>query len=555
METAEANRLQEIKECKKLWKKKNLGKRSLKDVKTDSGICVDVLYAPDDIEETDYLKDIGFPGEYPYTRGVHPTMYRERIWTMRQYSGFGTAKETNQRFRYLLKQGQNGLSIAFDLPTQVGYDSDHELAKGEVGRVGVAVDTLVDMETILEGLPLDQLSTSMTINAPAAILLAMYIAVAEKQGIPSEKLQGTIQNDILKEYSVRGTYIFPIKPSLRLITDILAYCSKHVPRWNTINVSSYHMREAGCDAVQEIAFAFSNAIAYVEAGINAGLDIDEFAPRISWIFNCYNNLFEEVAKFRAARRLWAKIMKERFKAKDPRAWMFRTHIQTGGSTLTAQQPLMNIARTTYQTLAAVLGGIQSIAVSSYDEGLCIPTEESATVSLRIQQLIAFESGVTNTVDPLAGSYFVENLTNEIEKRAIAYIKEIDEIGGAPAAIETGYIQKKIQEGAYRYQKEIESGERVLVGVNKFKVDEHTSMQLLKMDNQIEKSQLAKLTKIKGWRDEKRVKQIIKELKAAAQSNVNLMFPILDAVKAYATLGEICGVLKEVFGEYNSTSII
>ena len=549
------NRLEEIKKEKELWKKKTLEKRPLKKVKTDSEIEVDILYTPEDIMEMDYLRDRGFPGQYPFTRGVQPTMYRERIWTMRQYSGFGTAEETNRRFKYLLKQGQTGLSIAFDLPTQIGYDSDHELAQGEVGQVGVAVDTLADMETILEGLPLGNISTSMTINAPAAILLAMYIATAEKQGVASDQLQGTIQNDILKEYTVRGTYIFPVKASLRLITDIFAYCSEHVPRWNTINIASYHMREAGCDAVQEIAFSFSNAIAYVEAGIKAGLDVDEFAPRISWIFNCYNNLFEEVAKFRAARRLWAKIMRERFKAKDPRSWMFRAHIQTGGSTLTAQQPLINIARTTYQTLAAVLGGMQSIAVSSYDEGLCIPTEESAMVSLRIQQLLAYESGVTGTIDPLAGSYYVEYLTNEIEKRVINYIQEIDEMGGAPAAIEAGYIQKKIQEGAYRYQKEIESGERILIGVNKFKVDEPVSMKLQRVDPQVEKNQLEKLRKIKMTRDNGKVKFLLEKLMETAKGDANLMDPILDAVKAYATLGEICGTLREVFGEYKGVTFI
>jgi len=549
------NRFEEIKKEKELWKKKTLEKRPLKKVKTDSEIDVDVLYTPEDIMEMDYLRDTGFPGQYPFTRGVQPTMYRERIWTMRQYSGFGTAEETNRRFKYLLKQGQTGLSIAFDLPTQIGYDSDHELAQGEVGQVGVAVDTLADMETILEGLPLGNISTSMTINAPAAILLAMYIATAEKHGVASDQLQGTIQNDILKEYTVRGTYIFPVKASLRLITDIFAYCSEHVPRWNTINIASYHMREAGCDAVQEIAFSFSNAIAYVEAGIKAGLDVDEFAPRISWIFNCYNNLFEEVAKFRAARRLWAKIMRERFKAKDPRSWMFRAHIQTGGSTLTAQQPLINIARTTYQTLAAVLGGMQSIAVSSYDEGLCIPTEESAMVSLRIQQLLAYESGVTGTIDPLAGSYYVEYLTNEIEKRVINYIQEIDEMGGAPAAIEAGYIQKKIQEGAYRYQKEIESGERILIGVNKFKVDEPVSMKLQRVDPQVEKDQLEKLRKIKMTRDNGKVKFLLEKLMETAKGDANLMDPILDAVKAYATLGEICGTLREVFGEYKGVTFI
>lgn len=549
------DRLEEIKREKEIWKKKNLENRPPKKVKTDSEIEVDVLYTPEDITEVDYLRDIGFPGQYPYTRGVQPTMYRERIWTMRQYSGFGTAEETNLRFRYLLKQGQTGLSIAFDLPTQIGYDSDHELAQGEVGQVGVAVDTLADMETILEGLPLGNISTSMTINAPAAILLAMYIATAEKQGVASDQLQGTIQNDILKEYTVRGTYIFPVKSSLRLITDIFAYCSKHVPRWNTINIASYHMREAGCDAIQEIAFSFSNAITYLEAGIKAGLDVDEFAPRISWIFNCYNNLFEEVAKFRAARRLWAKIMKERFKAKDPKSWMFRAHIQTGGSTLTAQQPLINIARTTYQTLAAVLGGMQSIAVSSYDEGLCIPTEESAMVSLRIQQLLAYESGITGTIDPLAGSYYIEYLTNEIEKRAINYIREIDEMGRAPVAIEKGYIQKEIQEGAFRYQKEIESGERILIGVNKFKVDEPVSMKLQRVDPQVEKDQLEKLRKIKMRRDNGKVKFHLEKLTETAKGDGNLMYSILDAVKAYATLGEICGRLREVFGEYKGATFI
>ena len=550
-----ANRMEQIKREKETWRKKHLEKAKLQPVKTDSGIDVAVLYTPDDIEGLDYLKEVGFPGEYPFTRGVQPTMYRERIWTMRQYSGFATAEETNRRFRYLLAQGQTGLSIAFDLPTQIGYDSDHELACGEVGQVGVAVDTLADMETIFEGLPLDRLSTSMTINAPAAILLAMYIATAEKQGVSLEKLQGTIQNDVLKEYTVRGTYIFPIKPSLRLVTDIFAYCSKYVPRWNTINIASYHMREAGCDPAQEIAFAFSNAITYVEAGLQAGLQVDAFAPRISWIFNCYNNLFEEVGKFRAARRLWAKIMKERFGAKDPRSWMFRTHIQTGGSTLTAQQPLINIARTTYQTLAAVLGGMQSIAVSSYDEGLCIPTEESAMVSLRIQQLLAYESGVADTVDPLAGSYYVEHLTNEIERKAVEYIRQIDEMGGAPAAIESGFIQKKIDEGAYRHQKGIETGEKVLIGVNKFRMDEPVSMKLHKVDPQVERSQLEKLAKVKSGRNNEKVKHVLKRLKEAAEGDGNLMFLIPEAVKAYATLGEICDTLKEVFGEYKPANHI
>lgn len=550
-----SDRFEEIKKAKEIWKKSTLGKKPLTEMKTDSGIDVGVLFTPDDVEDIDYLRDIGFPGQYPFTRGVQSTMYRERMWTMRQYSGFGTAEETNQRFKYLLGQGQTGLSIAFDLPTQIGYDSDHELARGEVGQVGVAVDTLADMETILEGLPLEQLSTSMTINAPAAILLAMYIATAEKHGVLPEKLQGTIQNDVLKEYTVRGTYIFPIEPSLKLVTDIFAYCSKHVPRWNTINIASYHMREAGCDAAQEIGFAFANAITYVKAGHRAGLNIDEFAPRISWIFNCYNDLFEEVAKFRAARKLWAKIMKERFEAKDPKSWMFRTHIQTGGSTLTAQQPLINIARTTYQTLAAILGGMQSIAVSSYDEGLCIPTEESATVSLRIQQLLAYESGVTGTVDPLAGSYYVEYLTHNIEKKATEYIKEIEEMGGAPAAIEAGFIQKKIQQAAYRYQKDIETGKRVLIGVNKFKLAEPAPIKVQARDPWVEKSQLEKLARVKAQRNSQDVNHALNSVKKAAEHGTNLMFPILTAVKVYATIGEICNTLKEVFGEFKPGSFI
>ena len=547
--------LDRIKEEKARWEKETLKGSLAKDLKyTPSGIPVKLLYTPDDIGEESYLENIGFPGEYPFTRGVQPNMYRGRLWTMRQYSGMGTAEETNQRFRFLLEQGQTGLSVAFDLPTQIGYDSDHPLARGEVGRTGVAVDSLADMEIIFKDIPLAKISTSMTINAPAAILLAMYIVCAEKQGVPSEQLRGTIQNDILKEYTVRGTYIFPVKPSLRLITDIFAYCSKHVPKWNTINVASYHMREAGCDAVQEIAFSFANAITYVEAGIAAGLDVDSFAPRISWIFNTHNYFFEEIAKYRAARRLWARIMKERFKAKNPNSWKFRAHMQTGGSTLTAQQPLNNIVRATYQTLAAVLGGVQSMAVSSFDEALCLPTEEAAMVSLRTQQLLAYESGVPDVVDPLAGSYYVESLTNEIEQRVEEYLRKIDEMGGAVAAIERGYIQREIQRKAYEYQKKVESGEIKVVGVNCFQIEETPQIKLTKPNPKLEEEQLRRLAKVKAERDSGKVKDALTWLRRAAEGDENLMPPILEAVRCYCTLGEICGVLREVFGEYKERII-
>ncbi|MGI6574986.1 MAG: acyl-CoA mutase large subunit family protein [bacterium] len=445
---------------------------------TASGIEVKPLYTPQDLEQLNYNRDLGFPGEYPFTRGIHPTMYRGRLWSMRQYSGFGTAEESNRRYKYLLKQGQTGLSIAFDLPTQIGYDSDHPMSEGEVGKVGVAIDSLDDMERLLAGIPLDKVSTSMTINAPAAVLLAMYIAVAEKQGIAPEKLNGTVQNDILKEYIARGTYIFPPRPSLRLVTDTFAYCSKHTPNWNVISVGAYHIREAGSTAVQEVAFAFANAIAYIEAALKAGLDIDAFAPRISWIFNTYNNFFEEIAKYRAARRLWARMMKERFGARNPKSCMFRIHIQNGGSSLTAQQPLNNVIRGTIHALASVLGGTQSLAICSYDEALALPTEESVQLSLRTQQIIAYESGVTATPDPLAGSYYVESLTTEIERQVEAYLEKIDALGGALPAIEAGYMQKEIQESAYRYQKELEEGTRVVVGVNKFQTDKNSRRSMV-----------------------------------------------------------------------------
>lgn len=538
---------------KKEWKADCLGpllkkaKERQEKFETSSGAEVDALYTPEDIAGIDYGRDIGYAGEYPYTRGIQPNLYRGRLWTMRQYSGYASAEESNKRYRYLLEQGQTGLSVAFDLPTQIGYDSDHPLAVGEVGKVGVPVDTLDDMEALLKGIPLDKVSTSMTINSMAAILLAMYIVVAKKQGVDASKLDGTIQNDILKEYIARGTYTFPPRPSMRLITDIFAYCSKNVPRWNTISIGGYHIREAGSTAAQEIGFALANAIAYVQAAVDAGLNVDSFAPRISWIFQTHNILFEEVAKLRAVRRLWAKIMKERFGAKDPRSMMFRTHIQTGGSTLVAQQPMNNIIRATIQTLAAVLGGIQSLAVSSYDEALCLPTEESVQLSLRTQQIIACESGVADTVDPLGGSYFVEALTDQVEKEAVEYINKIDSFGGAVAAIEQGFQQREIQESAYRYQQEVESGKRTIVGVNKFVSPYPKVGNILCVDPNMEKNQRKRLAAIKKERDNTKVKAALKRLREVASGNENLMPPVIECVEAYTSIGEMCDVLKSVFG--------
>jgi methylmalonyl-CoA mutase N-terminal domain/subunit len=503
--------------------------------------------------EIDYLSDLGFPGEYPFTRGVQPTMYRGRYWTMRQYAGFATAEESNRRYKYLLDQGQTGLSVAFDLPTQIGFDSDHEMAMGEVGKVGVAVSSLRDMESLFQGIPLDKVSTSMTINAPAVVLLAMYLAVAEQQGVAYEKLKGTIQNDILKEYSSRGTYIFPPTPSMRIMTDIFAYCSQSVPQWNTISISGYHIREAGSTAVQELAFTLANGIAYVEAALKAGLDVDAFGPRISFFFNAHLDFFEEVAKFRAARRLWAKIMKERFKAKNPKSMMVRFHTQTAGCTLTAQQPTNNIVRVAFQAMAAVLGGTQSLHTNSMDEALSLPSEEAVQTALRTQQLIAHETGVSDTVDPLAGSYYVEELTEEICQRVEAYIQIIDKMGGAPVAIEQGYIQKEIQESAYTYQREIEQEERAVVGVNRFQIQEEKPNNLLRVDPTVRLSQIERLNLLKSERDSDRVKSRLSELKKVAESDENLMIPILDAVKAYATLGEICDILREVFGEYRQVT--
>jgi len=520
-----------------------------------SGIPVHRLYTPVQTKDLDYLTDVGFPGSYPFTRGVQPTMYRGRHWTMRQYAGFGNAEESNRRYKFLLEQGQTGLSVAFDLPTQIGYDSDHDMAMGEVGKVGVAISSLQDMETLFDGIPLDQVSTSMTINSPAAVLLAMYLAVAEKQGVSPEQLRGTIQNDILKEYSSRGTYIFPPKPSMRIVTDIFAFCSDKVPQWNSISISGYHIREAGSTAVQEIAFTLANGIAYVEAALQAGLNVDAFGPRISFFFNAHLDFFEEVAKYRAARRLWAKIMKERFKAKDPRSLMIRFHTQTAGCTLTAQQPKNNIVRVAFQALAAVLGGTQSLHTNSMDEALCLPSEEAVQIALRSQQIIAYETGVSDTVDPLGGSYYVEELTREIFSRAEAYIHKIDEMGGAAAAIEKGFIQREIQDSAYQYQREIERGERVVVGLNRFQVQEEKPKNLLRVDPALRLSQIEKLKKMKSRRDQRLVTEALSALRKAAEGKDNLMEPILRAVKAYATLGEICDTLRQVFGEYRQVNTL
>jgi len=518
-----------------------------------SGIPVARVYTPLDMQEFDYLQQLGMPGQYPFTRAVQPTAYRGRFWTMRQYAGFGTAEETNERYHFLLKSGQTGLSVAFDLPTQIGYDSDHELARGEVGKVGVAIDSLWDMERLFQGIPLDQVSTSMTINSPCAVILAMYLAVADKQGVSFDKLRGTVQNDILKEYPARGTYIFAPRPSMRLITDIFAYCTKEVPQWNTISISGYHIREAGSTAVQEVAFTLANGIAYVEAAIDAGLKVDEFGPRLSFFFNSHLDFLEEIAKFRAARRLWAKIMKERFKAADPRSLMLRFHTQTAGCSLTAQQPLNNIMRTAFEAMAAVLGGTQSLHTNSFDEAWALPSELAVQVALRTQQVIAYETAVADTVDPLAGSYYLENLTDEIEKRAQDYIDQIDRMGGAVAAIEKGFIQKEIGDSAYRYQREIEKGERIVVGLNKFQAEkEEKPTGLLVVDPAVGDRQEARIKELKSTRDQNAIQQALAALKTAAAGTDNLMPPILNAVKALATLGEICDTLRAVWGEYEMT---
>jgi len=516
---------------------------------------VKALFTPLDIEPDKYNDRIGFPGEYPFTRGIQPAMYRSRLWTMRQYAGFGTAKESNERYRYLLEQGTSGLSVAFDLPTQIGYDSDDPLAYGEVGKVGVAIDTLADMEILFDKIPLDKISTSMTINASASVLLAMYIAVAEKQGVPKNKISGTVQNDLLKEYIARGTYIFPPKPSMRIITNIFEYCSKEVPKWNTISISGYHIREAGSTAAQEVGFTLANGIAYVEAALKAGLDIDDFAGQLSFFFNSHNDLFEEVAKFRAARRLWARIVKNRFKAKKPKSMMLRFHTQTAGSTLTAQQVDNNIVRVTIQSLAAVLGGTQSLHTNSKDEALALPTENSVKTALRTQQIVAYESGVANTIDPLAGSYYIEAMTDRIEKEAEEYINRIDAMGGMIKAIEDGFVQMEIQKAAYEFEKQMENGKKIVVGVNKFRVEEDQEPELLKIDMKVQENQVAFLNKIRSQRNNDKVKGSLNKLEEAARGDANMMPYIIEAVKTYASVGEICGTLRDVFGEYKEHVVI
>ena len=547
--------LEDIKKARQIWEEQLL-KRTLARAperrprfETTSGIEVQRLYTPEDRASEDYATNVGFPGQYPFTRGVQPTMYRGRLWTMRQYAGFGTAEESNRRYRYLLEHGQTGLSVAFDLPTQMGRDSDHPRAQGEVGRVGVAIASLADMETMLAGIPLDKVTTSMTINATASILLALYLAVAEKQGVGWDKVGGTVQNDILKEYIARGTYIYPPAGSMRIITDIFAFCMKEVPNWNTISISGYHIREAGSTAAQEIAFTLADGIAYVDAALKAGLTVDDFAARLSFFFNVHNTFLEEIAKFRAARRLWARIMKDRFGAKDPRSMMLRTHAQTAGSSLTAQQPDNNVVRTTIQALAAVLGGTQSLHTNGKDEALSLPTEESARLALRTQQVIGYESGVADTIDPLAGAYFIESLTDDLERRATEYIAAIDKLGGAVRAVELGYQQREIHNAAYRYQQEIERKERIIVGVNEFLLAEEPACDLLKIDPASEEAQRASVARVRAERSQAATSRAIQRVEDTARADGNLMPVIVDAVRAYATLGEIADAMRRVFGEY------
>ncbi|MDX2137920.1 MAG: methylmalonyl-CoA mutase family protein [Chloroflexota bacterium] len=515
---------------------------------TSSAIPLEPIYTPDDVI-SEYEAELGFPGEYPFTRGIQPTMYRSRFWTMRQYAGYATAEESNARYRFLLSQGQSGLSVAFDLPTQIGYDADDPMALGEVGKVGVSISSLRDMARLFEAIPLDQVSTSMTINAPATVLLAMYIAVGKQQGVSPDKLRGTVQNDILKEYIARGTYIYPPKPSMRLITDLFAYCKSDVPHWNTISISGYHIREAGSTAVQEVAFTLANGIAYVQAALDAGLDVDDFAPQLSFFFNAHNNFLEEVAKYRAARRIWATIMRERFGAQKPESWKLRFHTQTGGSTLTAQQPMNNIVRVSMQALAAVLGGTQSLHTNSMDEALALPTEQAVQVALRTQQIIAYETGVADSVDPLAGSYVIEHLTQEIFTRAQDYISRIDEMGGAQTAIEAGFVNSEIQDASYSYQRAMEHGEHVIVGVNKFTVEHEPVPELLRVDPAIEAGQRARLAELRENRDNTRVAELRGRIGAAAKTSENLMPLFIEAVENDVTLGEVCHTLREVWGEY------
>ena len=522
---------------------------------TLSGIPLERVYTPDAVVDSETEESIGFPGEYPFTRGIYPTMYRGRLWTMRQYAGFGSAVESNQRYRYLLSKGQAGLSVAFDLPTQIGMDSDHPLALGEVGKVGVAIDSLEDMETLFDGIPLERVSTSMTINATAAILLCLYVAVAKRQGASLQKLSGTVQNDVLKEYIARGTYIYPVRPAMRIVTDIFSWCRDNLPKWNTISISGYHIREAGSTAVQEVAFTLADGIAYVQAALDAGLRVDEFAPQLSFFFNAHNDLLEEIAKYRAARRLWAGIMAERFGAKDPRSLMLRFHAQTAGSSLTAQQPENNIVRVAIQALAAVLGGCQSLHTNSMDEALALPTEDAALIALRTQQILASETGVTSTVDPVAGSYAIESLTNEIESLASDYLSKIDKMGGMLRAIEAGFIQGEIQKAAYDFQRAVEKKEQVVVGVNDFVAEEPRTIPTLRIDADIERSQIARLNALRGKRDSDRAKSALAELQRLAATSGNLLPAILAAVEAYATVGEISDSLRRVFGEYQESVVI
>lgn len=515
---------------------------------TDSGIELRPVYGPESVVSEER------PGTYPFTRGIHPDMYRGRLWTMRQYAGYGSASETNARFRYLLDEGQTGLSVAFDLPTQMGYDSDHQLALGEVGRVGVAIDTLADMETLFDGIPLDKVSTSMTINAPASLLLLMYELAGEKHGVDATQLRGTIQNDILKEYVARGTYIFPPKPSMRLVVDSFRYCRERLPRWNMISISGYHMREAGATAVQELAFTFANAIAYVEAALKAGLSVDEIGPQLSFFFNAHTNFFEEVAKFRAARKIWAKLMKERFGARDPKSMMLRFHTQTGGSTLTSKEPYNNVSRVAFQALSAVLGGTQSLHTNSFDEALALPTEDSVRIALRTQQLLGYEIGVADVADPLGGSYLVEALTSEIEQKVDDILREVEKLGGAVAAIECGYVAKEINQSAYRAQCAVDGGERIVVGVNKFASGSRTSINLLRVDPQVQDMQVESLNRVRRSRDSTQVALRLAELREAARSNENLLYPMKEALRSYASVGEVCNVLRAEFGAYGGSAV-
>ena len=555
-------KIEELRRERERWEKTTLPKwlgqcpECKSEFKNHSGMTIKRLYTLEDIEDLDYMRDLGFPGEYPFTRGIHATMYRGRLWTMRMFAGFGTAADTNKRFKYLLKEGESGLSTAFDYPTIMGYDSDHPMAKGEVGVCGVAISSLQDMESLLDGIPLDKVTTSMTINGPAPILLAMYVAVGDKQGVLRDKIGGTTQNDNLKEYFAQKLCIFPPKSSVKLTTDVIEYCARHLPKWNPVSISGYHIREAGATALQELAFTLYDGITYVESTLERGLKVDEFAHRLSFFFASHNDFFEEIAKFRAARRLWARIMKERFKSKNPRSMWMRMHVQTSGCTLTAQQSLNNIVRTTIQALAAVLGGTQSLHTNSFDEALCLPTEESVRVALRTQQIIAYESGVANTVDPLGGSYYVEELTKEMEEKAMEYIQKIDDMGGAIAAIEKGFFQKEIADSAYKYQKEIDEKKRIIVGCNEYTIEEDKyPIELLRVDPKVEKEQVARLQKLKRERDNKKVKAMLEKLHYAAERDENLMPTIIEAVKVYVTLGEITDVLRKVYGEYKELIII